>query len=239
MAKNLFESAVSTKAAPKAKGKSSKAFENIAGIEDLAVLVSLEKTIAALKAETEGRVKARMLELFVEKGMERGLRPENFIGKEHIGSASCELRKRSSASGLSVAEQTILAGAKVSVETVSDVPETFIINPAYKDDMDLLGRVSTALQKVKDLPVDFLMHQEATTKIVTTEESLNEVFNQGTNDASAVTEILKVVGVLAVKPKLEEVDFDKLIERLKAIKDGKTDAAREAFADSLKASVAS
>lgn len=187
----------------KAKGKAKPEVE-IAGLQDLAAIDAVIKALTALKGTVEIEVKAKMAEHFLTEGAAKNGRPENFKGTDDKASASCELRARSSSSPLADADIELLDRHKISHQTVDIVPECYVINPAYRDDQVLLGKVEKALKKVGGLPEDFIMLQQGVSKTITTETSLDEVFRLNRNVAGG---LLSVVGVLAVKPKLESGDI--------------------------------
>jgi hypothetical protein len=195
-----------TLAAPKGKAKGkAKAEIEIAGLENLAAIDAVIKALTALKATVESDVKGTMAEHFIEAGAAKNGRPENFRGTDGKASASCELRARSSSSPLAPADVELLDRHGISHQTVETTIETYVINPAYKDDQALLGKVEKALKKVGGMPEDFILLQQGVAKTITTETSLDEVFRLNKNVASG---LLGVVGVLAVKPKLESGDIN-------------------------------
>lgn len=211
---NMFDAA---KAAPKKvatkKAAKEKAEVTIVGLEELAVIKTVSKALEGLSDSLESEVKEQIASAFVQTS--NGKKPENFRGVENDASASCELRKRSSRSVLSVDEQALLAEYNISTEIVEDVTEAFVINPKYKDDQALLSKVSTALGKVNGMPEDFIVHQAQEARVVTTATSLDEVF--ANPNAEVVAQLLKVVGTLAIKPVLNTTDISTALAKLDAI----------------------
>jgi hypothetical protein len=179
-----------------------------AGLELYAEIDALEKALAALKKTVRGDVEASMKDHFVAHG------PENYKGRDGQASASLELRKRSSASGLSEAEQLLVSVHDIETEVVEDRPETYVINPAYAQDPKTLKKVAAALSKIKDLPEDFLMYQESTKKTVMTEHSIEQVFK--INDPDTIRELLPIVGTLAIKPKTTK-SITEVVETIKEV----------------------
>jgi hypothetical protein len=190
---NLFATAKTIPAKKTVAGKPAKPEIRVEGLALYAEIDALEKTLAALKETAKTQVHSVMKDYFVANG------PENFKGVDGLSTASLELRKRSSTSALNEPEQLLMAANGIPMQEVEDRPETFIINPDYKDDAALLKKASAALSKVKDLPSDFLQYQQSTKKIVTTEDSINQIFKL--NDKDRIRELLSIVGTLAVKPK--------------------------------------
>lgn len=210
---NLFKNAKATAGSKPAKAK--KSTKDEVTITDLNTLASIEtviKSLTSLKETVEASVKEQMKQHFIEAGVARQKRPENFRGIDGAASASCELKKRSSRSTLTDDEVEVLDKFGVSYETVNDVEERFIVNPAYQDNQDLLGTVSKALEKVKGLPEDFIMMQPAVSRKVVSDEALNELFRV---EKKHINNILPMVAVLAVKPKLDNTDVADAMETLK------------------------
>ena len=197
-----FDNVKTVKPATKAK-KSEKARVEIAGMHEYAALVAVMKSLEAVKASMEADIKAKMVEQFVTMGCERKARPDNFRGYEGEGEASCELRARSTTSPLSSDEQELLAKHKIPTTTVETVVDTFVINPAYIGDSELMGKVAAKLNQVKDIPQDFIMKQEGVSKTVIGEGALDVMFKL---PAETVEGLLRTVGVLALKPKFENME---------------------------------
>jgi hypothetical protein len=197
----MFEAAKTApvKKATKGKGKAKQEI-TIAGLADLATIKTIEKALAGLSATIEVDVKANIASMFVATA--DGKKPANFTGIEGAASASCELRKRSSRSALSVEEQELLATYNISTDVIEDVTEAFVINTKYKNDQALLARVSEALKGVEGMPADFITHQAQQARVVTAASSLDEIFLL---ENTATAELLSVVGTLAIKPKMSDV----------------------------------
>ncbi len=197
---NLFETAEMVGTA-KTKAKTDKKHKiQIDGIEMLASIKIVEDSLKAVKTVIDGTAKNQMLEVFVEEGFQLHRKPENFKAEEGEATASAELRKRSTASGLSEMEIALAKEHNIPVETIWDVADTAIINPAYAKDNALLLRVSASLEKVKDLPKDFIQIQKGNPKVVATEESVDAVFKLTSKDL--LRKLLSLVTTQAIKPKL-------------------------------------
>ena len=203
---NMFSNA-KAKTAPKAK-KPGKSKPEVA-IEDLETLASIDavmKGIEALRKTVESSVKDQMHDHFVAAGMDRGSKPDSFRGVEGNASASCEIRKRSTRSVLSAADVDLLTKNGIEFEVIEDVTETFVINPDYAGDSELLGKISEALGGIDGLPEDFIQHQAGVSRNVASNKTVDQVFAQ--KDEQAVRDLMKVVTTLAVKPKLETDDLE-------------------------------
>lgn len=195
IAVNPFETAVVVQPKTAAK-KGDKAIVTITGLELVAALDAAEKAIKSLKTEARGDVDDQIRTHFVTEGIRTGHQPENFRGQEGKASASCELRKRSSASALSEVEVALLTENGISTEIVEDKTETFIINPSYLADAELMGKVAKLL--AGNVPLDFIQKQVSVKKVVVTDASMIEAFR-----SKNLADLIKVVGTIALKPKLE------------------------------------
>jgi hypothetical protein len=209
---NLFDSAKVAPAAKKSLKKAEKVEVEIEGLRTVAALDAAEKAIDGLKKSLRGSVDAQILDYFVNASAETKRVPENFRGVEADASASCELRKRSVRSPLNEVEVKILEENDIPFEEVTDRPETYIINPKYVTDAKLMSRVGLTLGKIPGMPEDFIQKQEATHTMVVSEESLPAVFAKPTDK---VAELLRIVGVIALKPKLDETDLPEVMELIR------------------------
>jgi hypothetical protein len=239
---NMFETAAKVPAkAPSNKRPDVEV--GIVGLEDYAQVCVIEKSIKSIKETLRVDIDDQVLDWFTDQGMKVGRHPDNFKGVEGLAKGSCEVRKRSSASGLDEVEQALLSRHNIPTQVVSDRPDTFIINPAYADlskeeNKKLLEAVSAALAKVKGLPEDFLLKQEATTKVVTTDASLNEVY-KASDDAAVVKRLLSVVGVAAVKPSVRsENPIQDAISAFSRIVKVRANEAKEGLVEALRKSAA-
>ena len=111
-----------------------------------------------------------------------------------------ELREYCSRRGWTVAEEIV------------DTVETFIINPKYVEDTKLMSRVGLTLGKIPGMPADFIQKQEAHRTTVVSDESLAEVFAKPTDK---VAELLRIVGVIALKPKLDSTNLVEVMELIR------------------------
>lgn len=210
----MFSNAKTLKTAT--KKKTEKTEVKISGLETLAAIDHVMKSLAALKETVESDVKSAMASHFVTTGCATQRRPENFKGVDGVATASCELRLRSSRSALSDAEIEALDHYSIPHVLVEDVAETFVINPAYKDDQKLLAQIEKKLKAIKDIPEDFIMVQEGVSRHVVVEESIERIFTLNPNVASS---LLPIVGTLAVKPKLDVDDVAQAYAIVEALLD--------------------
>ena len=207
---NLFENAKKSPtktAAP--KKKSDKVEVEIEGLETYATIKTVTKALEGLFETVKADVNSDMVDQFVLHG-----NATSFTGTEGDATASMQLRKRSEKSVLSADEQALLEKNGVSMETIEDQRETYVINPDYKDDEKLLAKVSTAISKVKGVPADFIVHQEQKARVVTTATSIDEVF---AGDPKMVDALLAIVAVPAIRAKLNSGDISDAIAKLEDI----------------------
>lgn len=209
---NLFKTAkVATKPVKATKSKE-KAEVQIAGLSDLAAVDALIKTLVAVKETLEADVKAQALVEFKSQvAMHR--KYENFRGIDDGASASCEFRKRSSASALNEADIDLLNHYGLPFGQNVQVESCYRINPKYTGDSKLLEKISNAISKVKDVPEDFIELQEGVSKPIVTEETINMACNM----PEAFDAVATVIGTLAIKPKLDDTDTSGVIETVKAL----------------------
>lgn len=209
---NLFTKAkVAAKPAAPSKAKD-KAEVSIPGLADLAAVDALMKSLAAIKETLEFDVKSQTLDQFKSQVANTG-KIENFRGVDDGASASCEFRKRSSASALNEAEIELLQRFKVPVGEKTIVEGCFRVNPKYSCDSKLLEKISNAISKVKGVPEDFIEMQEEVSKTIVTDESVAVACK----DSKVFDAVATVIGTLALKPKLDETDTAEIIEKVKSL----------------------
>ena len=191
---------------PAKKEKPTKVKHELKGLLQLAAIKNAIDTLTTLKSTYDQDVKKQMLTHFIASGSASGLKPENFDGSEGVASASCELRKRSTASVLSAEDKTLLEDYKIPVEETKSEIETFIFNPAYLNDAALMKKVEAALNKIKDIPEDFIMKQEGVTTYTVSDATVDAVF--ALKDKAKLERLAPIVTTLAIKPKLDD---DKIV----------------------------
>lgn len=209
---NLFKTAkVATKPVKATKSKD-KAEVQITGLGDLAAVDALIKTLTAVKETLEADVKAQALAEFKSQ-VAANHKYENFRGIDEGASASCEFRKRSSASGLNEADIDLLNSYGLPFGQNVSVESCYRINPKYTGDSKLLEKISNAISKVKDVPEDFIELQEGVSKPVVTEDTINMACKK----PEAFDAVASVIGTLAIKPKLDDTDTAEVFETVKAL----------------------
>lgn len=191
---------------PAKAAKATKAQHELKGLLQFSAIKNAIDTLKSLKDTYEVDVKKQMLTKFIATGTESGLKPANFDGSEGPATASCELRKRSVASVLSPEDKTLLADYKIPFDETKSEIDTLIFNPKYLEDAALMKKVEAALNKIKDIPEDFIMKQEGVTTYTVSDATVDAVF--ALKDKEKLERLAPIVTTLAIKSKLDD---DKIV----------------------------
>lgn len=215
-APNLFATAAAMPAkAPKASKSDTKQEIEIKGMEKLAMVDSLITLLEGVKGTYEAQVKGQMGDLFYADVKNKAAKPESFRGVEGIASASCEIRKRSTRSALTEAQCEVLRGAGLEPNKAISIPALFAVNPEVAGNMELLGKVSEALNGI--VPANFFVQQKEQYTFTVTDEMLAQACRE-----RMPREVIDLLTTLACKPKLVSTDVKKLmgfVEKLVTEKD--------------------
>lgn len=198
----FFKNAQPVSKAGSKKKVDNKFRQNTKGLTTLASIDAVMKALDTLKKSTAAEVKKQMAETFVSRGVAAKKRPENYIGLEGAATASLELRKRSEASPLDEYQAEALRDQGIALDETT----TFSLNQEVLT-AEVMTLVEKALNKVPGIPHNLFT---VTTKTTVAEEALDQVFMK---DAVTAKVLLDIVGVLAIKPKLDE-DFAETVERV-------------------------
>jgi len=198
---DMFASAIKApKVEEKKKGK-----EQIQMGRDLdtyAAASAVLKSLEAVKAEYELKLKTTMAKLFSHIGIENRSKPANFEGIGPVSTASCEIRKRSSASVLTDDEANALREKGITLEEKVVREEAYLFNAAILADPVLRKKVSDALAKIDFGGVAPILHQEREVKNIVAEDGIDQLFKLSETEDQALG-MLGMVGVLALKPKFD------------------------------------
>lgn len=195
------------------KGGNDKANLHIEGLAEYGTIDALMKALKTLQESAKVVCDDQAAEQFVSEAVLYGRRPENFRGMDIDDvTASMELRKRASNSPLKDEEVDMLDKYEIPYASV----DTFIINPAYASDGDLLEKVSKALDKVPGLPADFIQ-KASDTKRVVTDESLTKVFQS--KDEDKIRALMPIVTVQAIKATVPNFDVMKALKHVASMID--------------------
>jgi len=208
--------------------KDKKAVHEIKELEAYATVCELMEALKTAKDNIHSRICRRMKDIFLTENRLTRRRPENIKIVEGIASASGEMRKRGENSGLTEAQVEMLTQLGLPTGTVG-VPATFILNPAYAGNMELLAKLAS----VKGIPADCFLKQESTTKVVVTEETLTAAAAEPAKFAAAID----IICTLAIKAKLERFDLEKAIDQAKAIVMGDQEETKKDGSATLKATL--
>ena len=174
------------------------------GIADLTAIDRVIADLETAKAVVDQEVRDAATELLLDDGCAIKRRPENFHGCEMEIVGGVELRHsvsvelRNYGSGLSAEAQALATEHKIPVDIRESVAATYIINPAYAEDMDMMGKLLKALNAAVTtgaLPTDILQRQEGQSKVVTTDGTLPAIFAMERETAKL---LLPVFSTLAV-----------------------------------------
>jgi hypothetical protein len=198
----------------------------IPGIKELAMLDTLATSVEGLLISASARVKASQNEEFIKLGMKHKKAPESFQGIDPGTNnlddpdffASCQLRRRSSASGLTADEIALCTDYKFPMKTNVKQVGTIVINPAYAADKTILTKLEKLLAKSMEkgeIPADLFQIQDEISMQVIPENGVDYLF-QNYNDEKVIATLLPVVTTPAISPK---VKIDDLSVALKTFAD--------------------
>lgn len=177
----------------------------IAGIEHLAMIDALQKTLETVRSTLEAEVKSAAAERFAQHIAATGQRPENFTGIEGGATASIQFRRKSSAYALSEETVALLRESGIEPEKQIVTPQLFAINPAYASDDALLAKVEKALTKI--VPDDFIVTQAETSKLIATDETLNAAISK-----KAPAAVIQSLTTISCGLKLKNTDMAAILE---------------------------
>ena len=210
---NLF-SAAKTVAdpTPKKKGKKEEVFIG-ESLDTYSAIDTLIKTLTGIKDVYRNQVLEVMTDQFVTETLSTKTKPENFKGLGDQSEASCELRKRSSASVLSDAEVTLLSKYNISTETVVTTPaqeEKFFFNPKLVANPKLANKISKALSEIPELQNIDVILREAPKEEVSVQVVADKSFYDAAaniNNAEALKHVFGIIATVAIKPKMTTDDL--------------------------------
>lgn len=169
------------------------------GVEAVASLDWAETAISTVKGLYMAELKDAMVEHFIEVGVARKAKPENFTGTEGTATASCQLRKRSSRSVLTDEEVVLCEEHNIPIGTETLVEDTFVFDMALLEKWG--AQIEVALSQIPGLPVkDIIKHQEGRTVRIVTDESVDAAFKLSPENCAIV---LPVLTTPSVSPKIE------------------------------------
>ena len=201
----LFKSAATLNEPKVEKSKSKLVNVEIEGVERLATIDALQKTLDAIRAESETPVKAATAQRFIAHIQATGQRPDSFVATEGTAEATLTLTRRGSHLALTDAAVALLREHGIEPHESEITPELFGINPKYAGDSILLAKVEKALTKV--VPDDFLVKQEKVSKFVVDESVLNAALEK-----RAPAEVIAAITTITCKPRLAQTNVGAILE---------------------------
>jgi hypothetical protein len=216
---NLFDTAkvLETKASAGKKPAKSRTL-----IEGLELYAAIDHSIKWLKTTLETAkvtVIDAALEKFIADGIATKAKPGSFDAEEGKATGNLQFKKRSSASGLNPIERDLCETHKVPTEELADRPEGILWNQAHDAWLQAnSAKISAALAKL-DAPADIFLKQTASTKVVTTDDSIDFVFRTYAKKPDILAQLIPVVATLAVKAKYDAGDDSVNDTALDAIKE--------------------
>lgn len=202
---NLFKNAKTLEAKGATAKKAAKTKTLVEGLELYAAIDHASKWLKTLLETAKSAVAESVTDKFIADGINDEVKLANFDGEEGKATGNIQLKKRSSASGLNDIELAILDRYDISVKEVEDRPETYIINPVHLGWLAKNGdKLSKFISKLDDAPADLFLFQESTKKTITTDTSIDEVFQKYASKPHMIRHLLPVVTTLAIKPTFDE-----------------------------------
>jgi hypothetical protein len=203
---NLFTTAKVIKAKDTAGKKPEKSKTLVEGLEVYAAIDHSIKWLKTLLETSKFTVAEVANQKFIADGIKILGKPANFDGEEGDATGNIQLKKRMSTSGLNDIEKELAAEYKIPTVEVSDRPETYIFNPDHAEWLQKnAAKVSAALIKL-GAPDDVIQFQNATTKTVVTDDSIDFVFRTYAKKPEVIAQLLPVVSTFAIKPKFDNGD---------------------------------
>jgi len=189
--------------------KSRKCEPRYVEMQGLKKLAEIRRAIAQLEAihdAIEADLKSAAEIEFINAGRKAKARPANFRIQEENATGSCDLAARAKTRPLAASEIEALAQAGIPTVTVTDRPETYVINPAYKDDTQLLEKVNRKLRRVPGVPKDFFLKQESVSRIIPDSSALDRLFQL---DGKTIRKLLPILATISIRN--VEIDEDPAI----------------------------
>ena len=184
---NMFEKAKdATPAKTVGKGSKTKPQFDIESLREYAALKNASKQIDAALEVLKEEVNDQALEIFLNSQSK-----ESFQGIEGDTTASLQMRRRSSRSVLSEAEQALLTANEIDIVKTED--SRFYIDRQYSDDSEMLSKVAAALEGI--VPEDFFGHTGD--KYIAGPECLVQALK--VTDEDERRNLVKVVGTQATR----------------------------------------
>jgi hypothetical protein len=199
--------------APTSKKKAEAKKIAIFGVQMAATLDFAVKALTALRAVADTTVKTQGTNEYLNMGLEAKARPDNYKGVEGKATVSMEFRNRASSSACSPEELELLKKHNIPTTEVVTVIGTYVINPEYVTNLELLGKIEALLREDPTIPDDLFMLQEEVKKTVVADTAIDVAFQ--TLDRADLVTVFPLIAVPATKYTFDETP--KVVEAMAAV----------------------
>jgi hypothetical protein len=226
IAGNLFSSAAvkPTLAPKKKKGEKEEVFIGDE-LDFYAAIDITTKTLGSIKDMYKEAIETKTTNHFINETIATGNRPENFKGLGNLSEASCELRKRSSASPLSSTELEVLKQYNISTQTeIIQIAsgETFSFSDEVMELIEgnpkLAIQISNALSAIPGLKGSQILTREEPKEEVSIQIVCDQSFSDAAKikDPETLKQLYDIIGTKAIgKPKMATDNFSDVLDLLK------------------------
>lgn len=213
---NIFAAAsVAAPKVKKTKANTRKSFE-VEGLAELSAIQALMGTLEGLKATYEAKVKETSLEIYVGMALETPAKPDAFNLEDGGSTGQFQLRKRSQLSPLNEGEVQILAAYGIPTAQNVKQEECFKFKQDALADPAIAQRISDALTADPVLAgMEIIVKQEAIITNIVADDSI-EMACRTIKEKAAMTAVLKIAGVQAIKTQFESAEMQKALDTLAA-----------------------
>jgi hypothetical protein len=175
-------------------------------LDSLAAFKVMEKVLGEEGGLLQKAVRNRVVEMFRERMIKDGKKPDNFLGVGERSSASCEIRRRGSDIPLDADTAAALESKGIPVDKKVKVPERLILNPEL--DQTTLMRLAELVKKDPVLKNQVVvMRQEEEYNYIVAESTMDMLAKSG--DLELVQQMLEKLATFAVgKFKLDGLDIE-------------------------------
>lgn len=256
----MFASA-KTFAKPAASPKSKSRTIAVEGIREIGALKLITENLASVQTTLTDELKSYAInEVWLKEGRASGTVPANFRAVENSEVDDVKIESHGSVQLRPKSSRQVLKDEEVALFDLHEIPykvqvegvETFIINPAYAENIELLEQIEAALAVIPGLPADLFMKQEAKRTNIVSEATLPAIFKLAaakvTNPFTELPEAYKIdVPTLkslvatatapALTPNFGSTDIKKALKVISGLIDLTVEVQQEAAAPKAEAPV--
>ena len=213
-APNIFATAPVIKTESKKSKADNRPVFAVEGLGELAVINVLIATLGSLKAEVEERVKGQGFDIYVDQAEKTRDKVEAFNLVDERATGQYQFKKRSSTSALSDAEIELLESFKIPVEKNKKVEGRFVFNPEALADPATAQKISNALTKIPELKgLNIVSWQDEISNTVVSDGAIEQACKT-VKGHDKLVEVLRVIGVEALKTKFDSEEIKDAFEFL-------------------------